>query len=125
MFVPIKNTSVSAVSSMNYLFLRYTANKEEFSESVTHEIQSFLSSINNESFLNKDIRQVIKEEISEGDYFFQMELKDIEALLRNSIHSIVHYPLELDPLENKPMIDLILQEYMALVIETLVQEGDM
>lgn len=64
--------ALSAINSMNYLFLRYTFkwNTEEIPEIVEEELQNYLASFVSEPSLRFDdeLREILKTELIDGEY---------------------------------------------------------
>lgn len=77
---------IDAVSSMNYLFLRYTTDKPESRDSIAvhEELDIFLTNLNNEApQMQDEIKTVIRRELHEGDYF--ASLGELESKLHDAL----------------------------------------
>jgi len=83
----------SAISSMNYFFLRTVTERMDVEE-VTEELSLFLFKLNTcHKNLSVDIRHDIAREIIEGGYFDGMSTTDIYHLVRTAIMKITHNDL--------------------------------
>lgn len=60
----------SAVSSMNYFFLRKLVDKPYNKvEVINNELENYLTALNNEFPLDQEVEKAIETELIEGDYF--------------------------------------------------------
>ena len=80
---------IDAVSSMNYLFLRYATDKPESRDSIAvhEELDIFLTNLNNEAQQIPDgIKTEIHRELHEGNYFDS--IKELESKLHDALVEI-------------------------------------
>jgi hypothetical protein len=84
------NIAESAVSSMNYLFLRFVADKPESgSILIKDELRNFVAAISNVENISSEIRSIIESEMDEGDYFHEMERDNVQFLFQEKTKQLI------------------------------------
>lgn len=109
--IPPLSVKKSALSSMNYFFLRFMKGKSRYPEEVMSELESYLNFITPTSFVDKEIRSLLISEMQEGDYFTNMQLtSEVKPMLKAAILTITG---DVDA--------VIFDEYFSLIKESLAE----
>lgn len=102
----------SAISSMNYFFLRLMTGKSIYPGDVMSEMESYLNFITPDSFADPKIRSILISEMQEGDYFTGMQLtSEVVPMLKAAILTVTG---DIDR--------VVFDAYFSLIKESLAEE---
>jgi hypothetical protein len=102
------NVAFSAVSSMNYLFLRCVANKKNANQRIIHELlENYLISFDCTSIMEKDLADTVDSEIEEGEYFMGMKIREAREIITNKV-------VQIAGTKHEPVISFYMQRIKEL-----------